>query len=200
MSVATMEELSAGPLSREHHQELALANSRAKKVRRAAGVAAFNGWSIGIVAALSVPFALFSISGFLVTLGLAIIAANEFRGRRGLLRFDPAATALLGWNQIGLISLIVLYCVWMLFSNLTGAGPFASELQANPELASALGSMEEFDHLFKGIVIAVYGSVIVISVLFQGFNAYYYFTRREHVEAYLRATPDWVLELQRSTE
>jgi len=107
MSVATMEELSAGPLSREHHQELALANSRAKKVRRAAGVAAFNGWSIGIVAALSVPFALFSISGFLVTLGLAIIAANEFRGRRGLLRFDPAATALLGWNQIGLISLIV---------------------------------------------------------------------------------------------
>lgn len=199
MSVATIDQLPEGPLSREHHQELALAKQRAKKIRRAASVAAFNGWSIGIFAALSAPFALFSIAGFLVTAGLAIIAANEFRGRRGLLRFDPSASALLGWNQIGLVTLIVLYCAWMLYSGLTGGGPFSGDLQAHPELATALDSMQ-VDGLYKMIVVAVYGSVIVFSSMAQGFNAFYYFTRRELIEAYLRATPDWVLELLRSTE
>ncbi len=200
MSIAIMDEVSTGPLTDAHHRELALANQRAKKIRRAASVASFNGWSIGIFAALSAPFALFSIAGFLVTVGLAIVSVNEFRGRRGLLRFDPSATTALGWNQVGLTTLIVLYCLWMLYTGLTGAGPFADELQANPELASALDSVEGFDQIYKMIVIAVYGSVMTLSLIFQGYNAYYYFTRRELVEAYLRTTPDWVLELQRSTE
>ncbi len=198
MSVATFEETTEGPLSRHHHEELAQANQRAKKVRRAASVAAFNGWAAGIFALLSAPFAMFSIEGFLITAGLALIAANEFRGRRGLLRFEPESTAVLGWNQIALGGLIVLYSAWMLYTNLSAGGPFASELQDHPELASSLHSLEGFDDLFATIVLAVYGSVIVLSIVFQGGNAFYYFTRRGHVDAYLSETPDWVVELQRS--
>lgn len=199
MSAAATGPASNGPLTPEHHRQLALANGRAKRIRRAARVAAFNGWVFGIFAALSAPFAPFSVAGFLVTAGLATIAYNEFRGRRRLLEFDPSSATLLGWNQVGLLTLIVVYCLWMLFRGLTGAGPFAAEMQANPEIADVLGSPEQLDYLYKVLVVTVYGTVIVLSVIFQGLNALYYFTRRKYVEAYVEETPDWVLHLQRMT-
>src|SRR5687767_9000443 len=80
--------LSAGPLSAEHHQQIASANSRAAKIRSAASVAAFNGWVTGAFALLSAPFAPFSFAGFLVTVGLFVVTYNEFRGKRMLLAFD----------------------------------------------------------------------------------------------------------------
>jgi hypothetical protein len=172
---------------------VALANERAKKIRKAAGVAMFNGWATGIFAALSAPFALFSIDGFLVTVGLSVISYNEFRGRKRLLQFDPLSPILLGWNQVGLMTLIIVYCLWMLLTSLTSADPFAAEVAANPELA---GSLNQFDHLYKDLVVTVYGTVIVLSVIFQGLNALYYFTCRKHVEAYVQETPEWVLDLQ----
>ncbi len=184
---------SAGPLTQQHRHEVALANERAKKIRKAAGVAMFNGWATGIFAALSTPFALFSIDGFLVTVGLSVIAYNEFRGRKRLLQFDPLSPILLGWNQVGLMTLIIVYCLWMLLTSLTSADPFVAEVAANPELA---GSLNQFDHLYKDLVVTVYGTVIVLSVIFQGLNALYYFTRRKHVEAYVQETPEWVLDLQ----
>lgn len=199
MSVATIAPASDGPLTQEHHRELALATGRAKRIRKAARVATFNGWVIGIFAAVSAPFALFSMAGFLVTVGLTLIAYNEFQGRKRLLQFDPSSSTLLGWNQVALLSLIIVYCLWMLFTGLTGAGPFAAEMEANPEIAAALGSLDEFDHLYKVLVVAVYGTVIVLSTIFQGLNALYYFTRRKHVEAYVQETPDWVLDVQRMT-
>jgi hypothetical protein len=45
----------------------------------------------------------------------------------------------------------------------------------------------------------VYGTVIVLSIIFQGLTACYYFTRRKYVEAYVRETPQWVLDVQRMT-
>ena len=190
---------SDGPLTQEHHQQLALANGRAKRIRRAARVAAFNGWVFGIFSALSAPFAPFSLAGFLVTAGLAVIAYNEFRGRKRLLEFDPSSGTLLGWNQVALLTLIVVYCLWMLFRGLTGAGPFAAEMQAHPEIAAAVGSLDEFDHLYRVLVVIVYGTVILLSVIFQGLNALYYFSRRKYVEAYVEETPGWVLQVQRMT-
>ena len=199
MSVTTIATASDGPLTQEHHHELALATGRAKRIRKAARVAAFNGWVTGIFAAVSAPFALFSMAGFLVTVGLTLIAYNEFQGRKRLLQFDPSSSTLLGWNQVALLTLIIVYCLWMLLTGLTGAGPFAAEMEANPEIAAALGPLDEFDYLYKVLVVAVYGTVIVLSAIFQGLNALYYFTRRKHVEAYVQETPDWVLDVQRMT-
>jgi len=193
---ATIAPASDGPLTEEHHRELALAAGRAKRIRRAAGVAGFNGRVTGVLAALSAPFALFSIAGFFVTLGLAVIAYNEFRGRKRLLQFDASAPALLGWNQIGLLALIVVYCLWMLCASLAGTGTLAAKMELTPELADALGSLQ-FEGLYKGLVAAVYGTVIVLSAIFQGLNAFYYFSRRKDVEVYLQESPKWVLDLQR---
>jgi hypothetical protein len=199
VSAATIAPASDGPLTQEHHCELALATGRAKRIRKAARVATFNGWVTGIFAAASAPFALFSMAGFLVTVGLTLIAYNEFQGRKRLLQFDPSSSTLLGWNQVALLAMIIVYCLWMLFTGLTGAGPFAAEIKANPEIGTALGSLDEFDYLYKVLVVAVYGTVIVLSAIFQGLNAFYYFTRRKHVEAYVQETPDWVLNVQRMT-
>lgn len=199
MSVATFPEQSQSPLAPEHHIELATANERAKKIRKAANVAAFNGWVTGFFALCSAPFAPFSISGFLVTVGLVVVAYNEFQGKSRLLRFDPDAAKLLGWNQLVFLAIIVAYCCWMLFTGLTSESPIAAEMASNPDLARVLGSSEQFDFFYKAIVVAVYGTVILLSGIFQGLNALYYFTRRKHVESYLAETPDWVVDIQRTT-
>ena len=189
-------QLPDGPLTPEHRHELTLAKGRVKAIRKAAKVAAFNGWATAIIAALSAPFALFSLTGFLVTVGLAGVAYNEFRGRKRLLDLDPSSATLLGWNQIGFLALIAVYCLWMIFTNI---GSFASELQANPELEAAVGSLDEFEPLFRYVVVGFYGTVILLSAIFQGLNALYYFTRRKYVHAYLQETPAWVQEIERMT-
>ena len=160
-------------------------------------MAAFNGWTIGVIAALSAQFALFSVAGMLTTAGLYVLAFIEFRGRRRLLQYDPSGATLLGWNQIGLLTLILAYCLWQLWTGLNGPSSLAAELQAQPELGDALGSLEEVDSLYKDVVIAFYGTVIALSVIVQGVNAFYYFTRRKHVVACVRESPEWVLDLER---
>ena len=97
MAVATILTEPDGPLTQSHQDEIASAHDRAKKIRKAAGVANFNGWVTGIFAVSSAPFALFSLPGFIVTVGLSIVTYNEFKGRKRLLRFDPGASAFLGW-------------------------------------------------------------------------------------------------------
>ena len=104
------------PLTAAHRRELAAARDRSKVIRKAARVAAFNGWTTAAIAALSAMFLLFDRSGWAIamTLGLSIVAYNEFRGRKRLLNFDPSAATLLGWNQLGLLAMIVVYCLWSL--------------------------------------------------------------------------------------
>jgi hypothetical protein len=184
----------SGPITPELGRELALARRRSKAIRNAASVATFNGWATGIIAALSAPFALFSVAGFILTVGLVIVANNEFRGRKGLREFDPASATLLGWNQVGLWALIAVYCLWTLFTSIDS---FAADLQAKPEWEAALGSLDEFDGLYRTIIVGFYATVIVLSAVFQGLNSLYYFTRRKYVNAYLQETPAWVQEIER---
>ncbi len=196
-SAASAAPTTGTPLSRDHYRELADAKLRFKKVRAAARVAAFNGWTIGVIAALSAPFALFSVAGLVMAAGFTVIAYLEFRGRRRLLQYDPSGATLLGWNQLGLLTLIVVYCLWQVWAGLSGPSPLAAELEAQPELGEALGSLEEVDSLYSGVVVAFYGTIIALTVVVQGLNAIYYFSRRKYVDAYLRDTPDWVLDLER---
>jgi hypothetical protein len=189
---------SDSPLTAAHRRELALAHERARTIRKAAAVASFNGWVTGILALLSAPFALFGPSGMVTTIVLAVIAANEFRGRRRLMQFDPTAANLLGWNQLGLLTMIIAYCWWALYANLYGTNSVSVQLQELSQLDSAL-AVDGIDTLVRQITIMLYGSVIAFSVVFQGLNAFYYFTRRKYVEAYLAETPEWVRDVRRTT-
>ena len=187
------------PLSVDHRRELSAARDRAKTIRKAARVAAFNGWSTAIVAALSAPFSLFSPVGLALTVGIAIVAVNEFRGRKRLLNFDPRGATLLGWNQVGLLAMIVAYCLWMLHASAGGASALSAELKGYADLDAALGTAGGFEGLYQQIVLVFYGGVIALSALFQGGNALYYFTRRRHVEEFVAETPAWVRDVQRGT-
>jgi hypothetical protein len=199
MSTATLALPTDPPLTEMHHRALAAATVRGQPIRRAARVASFNAWTTAIFAALSAPFAAFSLVGLLVFAVLTVVAWNEFRGRRRLLDFEPAGASILGWNQLGLLAMIVIYCVWALYSNLWGGGSIEAELRANPQLGAAIDSVQGFDKLYRSIVVVLYGSVIAISAVFQGANALYYFSRRKYVEKYVRETPAWVIDLKRAT-
>src|SRR4051794_11088275 len=144
-------------------------------------------------AAFSAIFFLFdrSPAAIAITLGLSIVAYNEFRGRKRLLNFDPGAATMLGWNQLGLLAAIVAYCAWMLSANSSKAvGAMTSQMDSatRQQVREVLGAL---DGLYKTATLALYGGVIVLSMLFQGGNALYYFTRRRHVEDFIAETPQW---------
>ena len=170
-----------GPLSPQRQNELAEADPNARKVLSAAKVAAFNGWAIGVFAALSLLFALSSRTALVVGSGLAIVAWNELRGRKLLLRFDPRGPRLLGWNQLGLMGLVVAYCLWSIYIGLTGTTELDALLK---ELELVTGSSGDLQTI---LTLAVYGGVITCTIIFQGLNALYYFTRMKHVQAYSEA-------------
>lgn len=198
MSTAVITVPTDPPLSDLHHRALADARDRAEPVRRAVRVATFNAWTTAVLAGLSAPFAVFSAAGLAIFVGLSLVAWNEFRGRRRLQQFDPAGATILGWNQVGLLALITIYCLWAVYSNLWGSESIDAQLRANPELKAAIGSLDGMSQLVQPIVLAFYGLVIALSALFQGGNALYYFTRRKYVEKYVRETPEWATDLLRA--
>jgi hypothetical protein len=187
------------PLSISHRRELADARDRAKAIRKAARVAAFNGWTTGFCAACSAMFLAFDRSplAIAITLALSIIAFNEFRGRKRLLNFDPTAATMLGWNQLGLLAMIIAYCLWMLHGSSAELDSALKSHHLNSaserELLAMTGDLEG---LVRTATLALYWGVIALSVVFQGGNTIYYFTRRRHVEDFIAETPQWVRDVQ----
>lgn len=182
-----------GPLSAEHRRELATARERSKKILNVAKVASFNAWSLAIIGALSLPFAFSSFSGFVLTVGFAILAYNEFQGRKRLLKFDPSAATLLGWNQLAFLAMIIVYCLWTMYTN------YYQKLDVPAEVKSALGDMGDLEALVKQLMVWFYALVIALSVLFQGGNALYYFTRRKLIAKFVAETPEWVRDVLSTT-
>jgi len=186
-----------GPLAPEHYEELAAAGSRSRALDRAAAVASFNAWGAAIFAVLGLPFALFSPVDIVLCLGLAVIAWREFKGRRLLKALDRAAPRLLGFNQIGLACLIAAYCLFNIILVLTQPGPYAAAMASQPDIAQSLGPIE---NLYKTCSLAIYGGIIVLSLLFQGGTAWYYFSRAKHLDAYLAETPEWIVRMEKEQE
>jgi hypothetical protein len=180
-----------GPaLTPEQQRELDDARQRARGFMKAARTATFNIWTIGSFGAITLLFGLFSLTALVLGIGMAVVTWNEYRGRTMLRRFDPAGPRLLGRNQLGLMALIVVYAVWSMVQ--TRAHP-------DPELAQMdqiLGG--DTSGLVAQLTMIVYLGVIAVTVIFQGLMARYYFRRIPMVEAYLRDTPGWVLDLQRA--
>ncbi len=179
-----------GPLTAEQEQELADARERARSFMGAARAATFNVWSIGIFAALTLLFGVFSLTALILGLGLAAVTWTEYRGRRMLRSFDPEGPRLLGRNQIGLMVLIVAYALWSMYQTRTHPDPELAQMD------QILGG--DTSGLIASLTTIVYIGVIAATGLFQGLMARYYFKRIPMVEAYVRETPAWVLDLQRA--
>lgn len=185
----------AAPLSPEHHTQLARAQQQRKKINRAQAVAAFNAWCFSIFAGFSLLFAIFSFTSLIAAAVLGGLAYNEFRGRRQLKQLDPRGPKTLGINQLLCCTAIALYCGWQIIKALTGPGPYEQMIQQHPELASMLEPIHEL--LFTA-TLAAYALILIVGVASQGATAWYYFTRKKHLHAYIEQTPEWVIDLERT--
>jgi hypothetical protein len=179
-----------GPLSPGQRDDLTRAGERARKILAAGRVATFNCWTLGVFGAVSLLYGLFSLTGLIVGICLAILAWNEFRGRELLRQFEPNGLKLLVRNQVGLMSLVVAYCLWSMYQTVANPNIEVARLE---ELAGLPGDFA------TDLTMIVYGLAIVLTLLFQGINARYYFTRTKLLADYLRETPRWIIDLQRSS-
>ena len=68
-----------------------------------------------------------------------------------------------------------------------------------PQLEELEAAMGATAGLVTNLTVAVYSVVIVLTLVFQGLNARYYFARIKLVQGYLEETPAWIIDLQRAT-
>lgn len=184
----------SGPLTTDHLRALADARARSRKIRRAATVATFSGWSMALFAMMTLVGALFGdIAALVLGVGLSLIAYNELRGGAMLRRFEPAGAKRLALNQLALGVLLVGYASWSLFKQLQ-----------TPMLAAAGGSTgdAELDAMVEGIggmvAYGLYGTIGIVGIIVPGLTAWYYFTRGRLVREMLERTPAWVIETLRA--
>ncbi len=182
------------PLSSQQIAELNVARTRARKIRRAAGVASFSGWSMVVFAGLTLLGALFgSVQAIVVGGALGLVGWNELRGATMLRRFDERAPRLLGFNQIALGVLIVAYSAWSLWSGLHST-PLASlgGSTGDPEMDAMVSD------LARVITISLYSTLAVVGVVVPGLTALYYFSRAKLLRSFESQTPAWVMQAMRA--
>lgn len=180
-----------GPLDAEHLDQLAQAQRRSKKLRKAAGVASFSGWSTLIFGGLALPFGLFDLVTLVLAVAMIAIGLNELHGRKLIRQLDPRSTRHLAINQLVFMSVLVTYAGFALHKGLTAPSELTAAL--GPDLGSTGQMIQGLEHT---LTIAVYSTLIVASVIFQGGAALYYHTRKRYLRDYLDATPDWIKDLQ----
>jgi hypothetical protein len=181
-------------LSEEHLRQLAAARKAVRKVRRAIKVASFDGWTVGVFGALTFLTGLTDPSGLLMGAGMGAVAFVELRAASRLRRLETGVTRTLGFNQLALATILIIYALWRLHAEMTGVSPYAAYKAADPQLGRMLQPIENLTHL---IAMALYGAMIAVALFAQGGLALFYFTRRKHIDAYLAKTPAWILAMQR---
>src|SRR4051794_23953399 len=176
-------------------QELLQAQARVSKLRRAANVARFDGWTIGFFGVVTVLTGFTSPSSLLLGIGMTIAAYVEFKGAANLRKLAPTAARHLAMNQVCLGALLMLYSAWQLYAGMSGGSSYASLTSGDPQMAQMLAPVES---LTRAVTITVYASLIAIAIFMQGGTALYYLSRQKHLDEYVRTTPKWILDLQRA--
>ena len=105
-----------------------------------------------------------------------------------LLDCDSRAPALLGWNQVGLMLLIGGYCGWTILEAYQGTGS-TSQAIADVGILSQMQGSYDVDGMVQDLTVLIYGAVIGATVICQGGNALYYFTRGKWLAVYVEETP-----------
>jgi hypothetical protein len=162
-----------------------------KTYRRVLLVARLDGWSILIVAGLGslLALGLGDLVGMLVGLLVAGAGAMELRGHGMLRRREAAGMRWLVRSQLFLLSVLLAYCASRL-------GSFDRESvlgNLSPDMAAALqeSGVEQADilPLVQTMFYVLYGSIALVTLLYQGGMALYYRSRTARITAFLAAPP-----------
>ena len=183
------------PLSPQDQQALLTATRLAFRLHKAAALALFNGVSCGVFAVGCLVMAFTGLEALVMGIGLAAVSWNELRCRKLLRQFDPHALRQLTWNQLAIMGLMVFYCLWQIVHGLTGPNPYQPYIANDPQLAKHLGPIAE---LHVVLTVVFYLGVLAGSVIFQGMNAYYYWSRQPLLRNYVVYTPTWIADLHRT--
>ena len=187
------------PLDQSHYDSIREATARRRPVLNAARTAFLSAVTILVIGGAAMLMAMLSLS--VLTYALAavvfVVGLMELRGARMMRRAEAPAAAFLARNQMIFLGLILLYCAWQIV-HFSMAGVEGSLL--SPEVQRQLSQLGEMRELvdeqlqFWGALVTYgfYGLLAVLSILFQGGLALYYFTRKAHIERYNRNTPPWV--------
>ena len=190
------------PLTPEQVSKINQAARTHRALRRAARTALSSSGTTLLIGAVSALCAAFSPDWKNVTLSLAILAVGsiEYVGQRRLLRADRGAPRLLMRNQLAFLGVIVAYCMFQMLTFSTDAlkkeavsPEFREQLHQLPQMEKSMDA--EIDKWGALTHFALYGSLILVSILFQGGLAWYYATRSKHVEAFHRANPAWAKQI-----
>jgi len=182
-------------LSEENLRELTAARTALRKINRAISVARFDGWTIGIFAALTFLLGITELTSIVLGLGLGVIAFVELAGATRLRRLDPQAARMLGLNQLALACMLIIYAVCRIHVELSGHGEFAAAAASDAALGQAL---QPYENLVRQLTMLFYGGLMAIAVFGQGGMALFYFKRRKHLQAYLDKTPAWIIAMQKA--
>ncbi len=210
VSARPMDPDATAPLT-EHQYLLLREHAAARRpIRSAATTARVSGVTILAIGLFGVPFAISglvyygSLYGLLVVAAICTVGMVELKGAARFRRADPGAATLLGCNQLAFLALIIVYCAtrMILFSpdewqSVLQSSQLSSGTAGDARVAQAtndlLGDAEaRIGPLLSLAVYGFYSLVILLSVIFQGGLAIYYFTRRRHLHAAQHATPAWI--------
>jgi hypothetical protein len=185
-------------LSEQNLRELAEARKSLRKVGRAVSVARFDGWTIAIFAGLTFLMGVTDPGNILMALGLGTAAYFELTGASRLRRLDGSAIRMLGFNQFGLAALLTVYALWRIHVELSVGGMITKMIPSDQMDAQVLGPLGNVVENLRPLVIAFYGTVIAVAILGMGAMAWFYFSRRKYLEAYLTQTPEWIIAMQKT--
>ena len=177
---------------------------QAKALKGVLRLSALDSWGIVVIGGLSLLLTLasFELMGIMVSALVLAGGVIEMRGRNALKRRDAATgMKLLVRAQLLILTVLLVYCARCLGS--FDAGYVRDELipEANQMLLATLGiTLSDFlaesgmtvDELVAKVhltFVLIYGSVAVLTLLFQGGLALYYRKRTQLVTEALAAPP-----------
>jgi hypothetical protein len=180
-------------LNAQNQQELQSAKTAYRKIRRAIGMAQFDGWTIGIIAGFSFLFGVVCGDWVSTVIGMALVinAWIELQSAQRLRQLDPQAIRRMGLNQLAVAGVIVLYVGWTIALILFGKDELASVSSASAQAGIDPGQIRMLE-------VGVYLIVLAIGLASTLGMSRYYFTREKYLKAYLEQTPAWIIAMQRS--
>src|SRR6478672_9922795 len=132
----------ASPLTPEQFAQWQAAGVAMRKIRRAAGVATFDGWSIACFAALTWVCGMTDPTTIAIALVMGTVAFVELRAANRLRAVDVTASRTLAFNQFVFAGLLVAYALTRITLVLRGGAKAALAGQLDPQTLELLGELD----------------------------------------------------------